>query len=498
VGSLDNDDIDDVILTSPTRLMVWAGNGSGPIMDLPLSQPNLLGAAAVMGYDDLTGDGVPEIIFSDGNWSGGTNFMGHLIVLSGADGSVVDELQGSQGGEHLGTDIAPTIDRNGDGVRDFFMGVSGVTLGGQIYAGEVRLVSGATRETLQVYQTTPYKYGSFGLTVSAGGDIDEDGIPDLGVGSAVDAVSPYTTGAFFIISGATGDELYRIDGDPGSYTMYGEIIGDADGDGVDDFVAAEPYWAHPEDPIESDRGRIRAFSGADGSLIWQAEGSDIEDGFGWPAAAADDVNGDGYMDVAVSAPGGGSLSVGELLFLSGKDGGVLDRTDLPVRAVSLFSVPYFDEGGTADVIVGLPALDNNGGARIYASDHGGVHGFVDLGHALAGNGPAAPQLKAYGDLAAGGQVSLKVRRVEPDALGYWFFSLDESDLPFRGGVFVPDPTATLFAFPIFANPSGEFTYTGINPAGIPGGLRLVHQFWFIDAGGPQGASATNGLGEIFK
>lgn len=169
-----------------------------------------------------------------------------------------------------------------------------------------------------------------------------------------------------------------------------------------------------------------------------------------------------------------------------------------MRATSLYSVPFFDEGGSADVIVGMPELDNNGGARIYASDHGGVHGFVDLGHALAGTNPAAPQLKAYGDLTGGGQVSLEVRRVVPGALGYWFFSLDESNLPFKGGVFVPDPTATLFAFPIFANSSGEFTYTGINPTGIPSGLRLVHQFWFNDAGGPQGASATNGMGEIFK
>jgi hypothetical protein len=29
-------------------------------------------------------------------------------------------------------------------------------------------------------------------------------------------------------------------------------------------------------------------------------------------------------------------------------------------------------------------------------------------------------------------------------------------------------------------------------------MELIHPFWFADAGGPHGASATNGLGEIFK
>jgi hypothetical protein len=41
-------------------------------------------------------------------------------------------------------------------------------------------------------------------------------------------------------------------------------------------------------------------------------------------------------------------------------------------------------------------------------------------------------------------------------------------------------------------------YTVTNPPGIPSGLSLFHQFWFLDPQGPQDASATNGLEEIFK
>lgn len=496
-GDIDGDGLDDYILSSLSRLMVYAGDGSGPIFDENVQLP-MAGASSVAGFVDLTGDNVPEMIFSNGNWSGATNFMGRLLIVSGADGSVVDDIEGAYGGQHFGVEVAPTIDRNNDGVRDFYVSVSGETLEGQKYAGEVRLLSGATRETLQVYRTTPQQYGSFGLSLSAGGDVDEDGVPDLGVGSSMDAVYPYTTGAFYVVSGATGEELYRIDGYPGSYSMYGDILGDASGDGVADFISNEPFWRHPDDPNDSDRGRVRVWSGKDGSLLWQVEGSDIDDRFGWPAKSAGDVNGDGYVDVAVSARNGGAEGTGEFLLLSGLDGSVLDSLDLPTYATSLATVGSFDAGASADVIVGLPFLDNNGGAHIYAGSQGGVHGFQDLGFALKGTAPAAPQLKGYGGLAAGEQASLKVRRVLPNTLGYWFFSFDAAYLPFKGGIFVPDPYGVLFSFPVFSNMDGEFTFTGINPPDIPSGAQLVHQFWFYDGGAPFGASATNGLSEVFK
>jgi len=363
----------------------------------------------------------------------------------------------------------------------------------------VRLLSGATRETLQVYRTdTPQAYGSFGISVSAGGDVDDDGVPDLAVGSAMDVTGLTSTGALYIVSGATGDELYRIDGAVNSATLYGDFVGDVDDDGVADFVCAEPYWHSPDFPSNLLRGRIRVSSGADGSMLWEAQGAEEDDRFGWPARGVGDVNGDGFPDLAVSAPNGGAQDAGEFLLLSGPDGAVLDRTDLPAYANAIAAAPYFDEGGRVDVIVGMPKLINNGGARVYACSQGGVHGFVDLGNALAGTGGVAPRLDGHGELASGGQVSLKVRKVKPGAPGYWFFSLDTAYLPFRGGVFVPDPVSYLFVLPLFANGSGEFFYTGTNPPGIPSGLALYHQFWFLDPGAVKGASATNGLAEIFK
>ncbi|MFH1999223.1 MAG: VCBS repeat-containing protein, partial [Planctomycetota bacterium] len=497
-GDLDGDEKDDYILSSSTRLMVFAGDGSGPILDETVGTPSAQGDAEVMGFDDLTGDGIPEIFMANGIWLSGSKPLGRLLILSGADGSIVDEMIGNLQSQYFGDDIAPTIDRNNDGVRDFFVSVTGQKVDGKVYVGEVRLLSGATRETLHVYRTAPQEYGWFGVSVSAGGDVDEDGIPDLGVGSGIDLLPPLGTGTFYVLSGATGEELYHIDGGPGSLFLYGNIIDDANGDGVADFITSEPDWTHPNDPPHSDRGRVRAWSGKDGSLLWRVEGTAKGDQFGWAAEGAGDVNGDGYTDVAVSARYGGTGDLGEFVLISGEDGSILDRTDLPVYASSFASIGSFDPGASADVIVGLPDLDNNGGARLYACSQGGVHGFKDLGNALKGTNPAAPQLKGYGGLGGGEESSLKVRRVLPNAPGYWFFSFDTAYLPFKGGVFVPEPYGILFVFPIFADGNGEYAFSAITPPDLPAGTMLVHQFWFYDAGAVLGASATNGLAEIFK
>jgi hypothetical protein len=499
-GDLDEDGLDDFIVASPTRFMVFAGDGSGPILDKIVSDDYPWSTADVMGFDDLTGDGIPELFHSSASWGPGSGSTGYgrVLILSGADGSIVSELQGEYSGQYFGGRIEPTIDRNGDGVRDFFVSLPGATVNSVTRAGEVRLLSGATGETLQVYHGMIQQDGIFGSSLSAEGDLDEDGVPDLGVGSSDKSIYPFEAGVFYILSGATGEELYRVEGMEGALYVRGDIIGDADGDGVADFITAEPHWWRPDDPWSGDRGRVQGWSGSDGSLLWQLEGEETSDWFGSAAEGVGDVNGDGYADVAISAFYGGTDDQGEFLLVSGRDGTVFDRSDLPSAATRFARIPYFDEGGCADVLVGLAYLNNDGGARIYASSQGGLQGFKDLGHALAGTPPAAPQLKGYGGLGVGELFSLKVRRVLPGAQGYWFFSPGAVELPFKGGVFVPDPYPYLFTVPVLANSEGEFTYSVSVPSGIPGGAGLVHQFWFHDPGAPLGASATNGLMEIFN
>jgi hypothetical protein len=127
-----------------------------------------------------------------------------------------------------------------------------------------------------------------------------------------------------------------------------------------------------------------------------------------------------------------------------------------------------------------------------------VHGFVDLGLAKPGASGKAPRLNGYGDLAANGLVTIKVRDALPFAAGIWFIGLSQGNVPFKQGTLVPLPGPLFFSIPLPADALGEVTITANNPAGVFAGLAIYHQFWFADAGASAHVSASNGLREIFK
>jgi hypothetical protein len=249
---------------------------------------------------------------------------------------------------------------------------------------------------------------------------------------------------------------------------------------------------------------VRLFSGAGGLLLWQQIGTVPNGVLGMFAAGAGDVNGDGFADVAFTeASGDADTSSGTVYIRSGADGSTLDVYPLPpdadgIQPGAVMSAGYVDAGGCADLIAGIPSLGNNGGAHILASSAGGVHGFVDLGFGKPGAGGFTPELRAYGNLAPSGQVTIKVRYIKPFTSGSWFIGVSQGNLPFKQGVLVPSPFGPFFQFLVGSGPIGQITFTGTNPSASLTGFSLYHQFWFVDAAATAGLSASNGMRETFK
>src|SRR5688572_13998891 len=77
--------------------------------------------------------------------------------------------------------------------------------------------------------------------------------------------------------------------------------GDVNGDGYDDVLVGAPGIGNGE-------GTAYLFLGSSAGLAfspaWQQEGGQLHAHFGFSVASAGDVNGDGYGDVLVGAPGG--------------------------------------------------------------------------------------------------------------------------------------------------------------------------------------------------
>jgi hypothetical protein len=96
-----------------------------------------------------------------------------------------------------------------------------------------------------------------------------------------------------------------IEGDEGG-ALFGASVagaGDVNGDGYDDIAVGAPQF----DTGEEDVGAVFVYHGSAGGLSgtpdWTAEAGPTGSRFGYSVGAAGDVNGDGYADLVVGAPG---------------------------------------------------------------------------------------------------------------------------------------------------------------------------------------------------
>ncbi|MCB9898540.1 MAG: VCBS repeat-containing protein [Planctomycetes bacterium] len=113
---------------------------------------------------------------------------------------------------------------------------------------------------------------------------------------------------------------------------------------------------------------------------------------------------------------------------------------------------------------------------------------VDLGHALAGS-LGSPSLTAT-SFQPGDEVAYTVAGALPNAPAVFVFGLQKIDVPFHGGLFVPDTTLLV---PQVVGSHGAFGLTLGWPAGMPFGFTLTAQVWVKDAGAPLGFSSTNAV-----
>ena len=186
-------------------------------------------------------------------------------------------------------------------------------------------------------------------------DVDGDGVSDFIVGAP--STEP---GAAYVFSGATGSLIYRIEGLPrdefqGKFFGASEAMaGDLNADSRGDFLVGDTFVR-----------TISAFSGADGSLIYQVSGiiADLGDrSFGESLSAGKDVDGDGTSDFIT----GGHLaqhpssSDGSAWVFSGSDGSLIHRLDGESGEHYGRSVALLDDingDGKSEFIVGATHFD---------------------------------------------------------------------------------------------------------------------------------------------
>jgi len=190
-----------------------------------------------------------------------------------------------------------------------------------------------------------------GRSVSVLGDVDGDGIDDWVVGAPSDEDGGVESGTAYVLTGGYYSnilqEIHGVASDNTGWVVAS--AGDLDQDGRDDVLVTSP-GSDSLFPFAQDAGRVRIYSGATGVLLKTFTGPKVGSRLGDAAAGGGDVNADGWPDVIGGAPSwdedtsvSQSTNEGYAAVWSGKDGKLLK---------SYTSTAQDDQLGSAVAFVG--------------------------------------------------------------------------------------------------------------------------------------------------
>ncbi|WP_295528562.1 integrin alpha, partial [Novosphingobium sp. Chol11] len=333
---------------------------------------------SVSSAGDINDDGFADLIVGAARGDDGGNSAGEAYVIFGKAGATRANIdltslaasdgfiiQGDDAGDLAGRSVSSAGDINGDGFAELIVsapyGDNGDTDAGEAYV--IFAKAGATRANIDL--TTLAASDGFiiqgdvtrdytGASVSSAGDINGDGFADLIVGAANGDNGGYNAGEAYVIFGKAGATRTNID--------------------------------------------LTSLAASDGFII---QGDVDYDRAGASVSSAGDINGDGFADLVVGAPGGdnGGYSAGEAYVIFGKAGATRANIDLTslaandgfiiqgdaaydVAGQSVSSAGDINGDGFADLIVSAPYRDNGGAnageAYVIFGKAGATRANIDL------------------------------------------------------------------------------------------------------------------------
>jgi len=360
--------------------------------------------AAVSTAGDINGDGIDDLIIGAPSASPNVGYSGASYVVFGDDQGLPNPLNlsaidGSNGiifngvanYDEAGASVSAAGDINGDGIDDLIIGApyaSGldgaayVVFGSdQAWTSPVNLSGLNGTNGFLINRVAAAD--TLGISVSAAGDINGDGVDDLVIGAILAGTKGAFNGAAYVVFGS-GEawtsplELSSLDGDNG-FVMNGvstgdeagtsvHAAGDVNGDNIDDLIIGAPN----ADPNGDDSGASYVVFGSDeawpsslnlsglnGSNGFVLKGVSAGDKSGSSVGFAGDINMDGFADVIIGAP---------LADPHGDDSGasyvVFGSDQAWPASVNLSSL----NGSNGFVINGVSAGDNSGGSVSSAGD----------------------------------------------------------------------------------------------------------------------------------
>jgi hypothetical protein len=417
-GDVNKDGFSDVIVgadyysngqVGEGRAYVYHGSAAGlattPAWTAESNQPDGNFGASVSTAGDVNGDGFSDVIVGAGYYSNGQTGEGRAYVFHGSAAGLATTpawtAEPNQANAAFGTSVATAGDVNGDGYADVIIGAYNYDNG---QSGEGRAFayhgsSAGLNPTPAWTAESNQEFAYYGGSAATAGDVNGDGYADVIVGAYLYDNGQDAEGRAFVYHGSAAG-LAATAAWNGESNQAGALFGasvgtagDVNGDGYADVIVSASGYDNGEDG----EGRAYVYQGSAVGLIapsWSAESDQTSAAFGATVGTAGDVNGDGYSDVLVGAPGydNGEANEGRTFLYHGGSSGL---SSLPM---------FWTTGGQGGCLWGWavgPAGDVNGDgySDVYAVaatfDNGqGDEGKVWVYHGSLTGIPANPAWSA--------------------------------------------------------------------------------------------------------
>jgi hypothetical protein len=255
------------------------------------------------------------------------------------------------------------------------------------------------------WRTGSWQKGSrYGASVGGAGDVDGDGWDDLIVGAHSYNIDYFREGMVYLYCGPL--ESSTIAGWHFGGRSKGEHVGaavgaagDVNGDGSPDLLVSAWHWER-EPEYELFDGAVLLFYGNDAGTcnlgtepVWVfedwffAQGGQVSAQLGYSVGTAGDVNGDGWDDAIIGAPGYDgeeSTNLGAAFVFYGSDSGLAAEPDWAFYGdqeggwfgTSVSTAGDVNGDGFDDVVIGAPRYDDRwtdeGAAFVFFGSEAGL------------------------------------------------------------------------------------------------------------------------------